>query len=176
MLTCINKMSEELKDLIYVYIDNRSVMCRGVVTDWPFSIQELWDALDKEGIVQMERMKREIYDKEKKTIREVEIDNIVSIRDIKLQDRLYDGIDVLRVRPFVEAVKQCYKCFRFFIKTVCKNKSQVRYMRSIGSRNMRFTRCNCSDITDIYIKGVRNTRGIRTLKLLWHIKMYLMRR
>ncbi|CAL1672449.1 unnamed protein product [Lasius platythorax] len=66
---CIEKINKELQDTLKVYIDRCTITSKGVITYWPFNIQELWEALEsRDDIVQLEKMKRKVYNPEKKNL------------------------------------------------------------------------------------------------------------
>ncbi|XP_077282657.1 uncharacterized protein LOC143908758 [Temnothorax americanus] len=123
--SCLDKLCRECKDKVHVYIDDRSITCKGVISDWPFSIPELWDTIvDKGNIMQIERMTRKLFDKKKQSRIENDTDNICIIFNKNVLPNnisIFEGYGHLKVRPYVEAVKQCFRCFRFgHVKAVCK--------------------------------------------------------
>lgn len=63
--------------LVSVYIDNREIMYKGIVSDWPKGIPELFDALDsRDNIIKMERMKKRVWNKENNSSNTIASDNI----------------------------------------------------------------------------------------------------
>ncbi|XP_077259760.1 uncharacterized protein LOC143896083 isoform X1 [Temnothorax americanus] len=48
---------------IKAYVEQRSIVCKGVVSDWPAEIPELWDAMqNKSDVIKIERMYRRKWD------------------------------------------------------------------------------------------------------------------
>ncbi|XP_071641713.1 uncharacterized protein [Temnothorax longispinosus] len=124
---CIERLNKEYKDKLQVYIDNRSRYCKGVIADWPYSIEELWENLvRKDNILQLEVMKKRIYNREMKKIEIKETDNIIiTIKGSKLPERfsIFEGFGSLKVRPYVEPVSQYFRCFKYgHFKNNCKSK------------------------------------------------------
>ncbi|KAK0162390.1 hypothetical protein PV327_006170 [Microctonus hyperodae] len=81
---------------IQTSIDSRRITCKGVIVDWTDSIPELWEAIEDQNRDKIEE-------------------------SIKLwNDRVR-----LKVRPYVQQVKQCFDCFRYgHIKAVCKSEQR----------------------------------------------------
>lgn len=105
------------------------MMCKGVVTEWPDSVLEFWDAIsDRTEILKLERMYKKKWDKISKKLIEEDTGNIiVSIKGNKIKERigLFDDKIFVKVKPYVFPVKQCFNCFKFgHIKTLCKSKER----------------------------------------------------
>lgn len=108
---CLN-LGEDREDSQVKYsIPNRIMRIKGVISDWDCSvpIYELAEAMDnKEGLIQMERMKRRFIDKETKESR-IRLTNliIVTYEGTVLAEAvtLFDGVIRLRIRPFMEPVR-----------------------------------------------------------------------
>ncbi|XP_071582274.1 uncharacterized protein [Temnothorax nylanderi] len=115
--SCIERLNTRYKDKIQVYIDNRSRFCKGVIADWPYSIEELWENLGKkDNILQLEVMKKRIYNREEKKLEIKETNNIIiTVKGNKLPEKftIFEGFGNLRVRPYVESVSQCFRCFKY---------------------------------------------------------------
>lgn len=104
-------------------------MHKGIISDWPKGIPELFDALDaRNNIIKIERMKKRVWNKENNVSNYVASDNIVITfkgKSITEYVSIYDKMCFLRVRPYIEAVKQCYNCYRYgHFKRSCKNKTR----------------------------------------------------
>lgn len=94
---------------------------KGVVLDWDqqLDLMEMVEAIaikEKEAIVCLERMKTRYMDQVTKDIKEKYLDKIiVTFEGEYLPARLglYRNTIYLKVRPFIEPVKQCFNCFKF---------------------------------------------------------------
>lgn len=120
---------EKHNKLVTTYIDNREVMHKGIVSDWPKGIPELFDALDsRNNIIKIERMKKRVWNKENNVSNYVASDNIVITfkgKNITEHVSIYNKMCFPRVRPYIETVKQCYNCYRYgHFKRLCKNKTK----------------------------------------------------
>lgn len=100
-------------------IPGRMLRVKGVISDWDYSvpIHELAEAMDdKRGLIQMERMKRRYIDKETKESK-IRLTNLIIVTyegNILLEFvTLFDGVIRLRLRPFMEPVRQCFGCFAY---------------------------------------------------------------
>lgn len=68
---------EKNKSFLYTYIDNKKIICKGVITDWPHGIPDLFDAMDDMGnVLKMERLTRRIWDNNAKIMKRTETGNI----------------------------------------------------------------------------------------------------
>lgn len=75
--TCLDFFEIHNK-LVTAFIDNKEIMHRGIISDWPNGIPELFDAIDlRDNIIKMERMKKRIWNKDDNTTKTVASDNIV---------------------------------------------------------------------------------------------------
>lgn len=115
--------------LVSVYIDNREVMHKGIISDWPKGIPELFDALDsRNNIIKMERIKKRVWNRDNNIANYVASDNIAITfkgKNITEYVSIYDKMCFLSVRPYIEAVKQCYNCYRYgHFKRSCRNKAR----------------------------------------------------
>lgn len=126
--TCLDFFEIHNK-LVTVFIENKEIMHRGIISDWPNGIPELFDAMDsRDNIIKMERIKKRIWNKDNDTSKTVASDNIiVTFRGKDCTDHvsIYDRMGFLRVKPYVKAVKQCYSCYRYgHIKSKCKSNTK----------------------------------------------------
>lgn len=123
----------DLKDSKEYYVPVRAKRIKGVLIDWDseLPLHELYEAMtekERRGITQIDRMKRRIYNKEKQANEMVDTNNLIltwegDVRPDKVS--LYDELMSLRVRSYVEAVKQCFNCYKFgHIKTVRRAKQR----------------------------------------------------
>lgn len=101
---------------------------RGVITDWPYDIPELWNNIVDKDIFKIEKMRR-IWDQEsKKYLWQYTNNFLVTMRGNTLKDRIMicDNLHIgLRIRPYVAPVIQCYNCFKFgHVKDQCRNKTK----------------------------------------------------
>ncbi|XP_071574383.1 uncharacterized protein [Temnothorax nylanderi] len=148
--SALNKI-DALKDPVKLKanLEQRSIVCRGVITDWPSTIPSLWTTIqDKSRILGMERMYRRKWDPINKKTKLLATDNIIvmfkdkSIRDLTIFN---NGIN-LRVRPYVPQVRQCFNCFRFgHNKLNCKSDTRciVCGDKAHGQCEKETRCCNC---------------------------------
>ncbi|KAK0172476.1 hypothetical protein PV328_005788 [Microctonus aethiopoides] len=102
---------------------------KGVISDWPDTIKELWEAIrEPHNILKIEKMYRKKWNKINRKQEEVETGNIIITfkgNEIKKTVGLWDNTVSIKLRPYVEPVKQCYKCFRYgHIKAMCKSEER----------------------------------------------------
>ncbi|XP_071575225.1 uncharacterized protein [Temnothorax nylanderi] len=109
-LEAIEKIPSKLK----AFMEQRSMISKGVIADWPSSIRDLWSVIqDRSGIIGLERMYRRKWDSIEKKTTLSETDNIIvtfkgtGIRDLKI----FTNNVGLKVRPFVPQTRQCFNCF-----------------------------------------------------------------
>lgn len=111
-------MSEEMKR-IDIRIMNRNTRSKGVIRDWDkeMTIDELAEAIDdNRGIISIERMRFKRYDKENKTANWTMGSNIIITMEgskIPRELSLWGTSTRIKVRPFVERMKQCYNCGKY---------------------------------------------------------------
>lgn len=99
-------------------IPNRSKSAKGIVSGWNKhgTLDELVAAMcDTEGILEIEHVKKKIFDKETKSMRD-EYTPVICItwegNFVPNELRIYGDITSLRVRPYIDNVLQCYSCYR----------------------------------------------------------------
>ena len=106
------------------YIPQRWKMRKGVTHEWEDSIMELEDQLmPNQGVFTLERLKRKRM-KDGKAVWEEGKSILIKMQGESLPTKLLIGYGHvwLRVEPFVEAVKQCFRCLRFgHIQAGCKS-------------------------------------------------------
>lgn len=111
------------------FINNKSKFWRGVITDWPYDIPQLWqEIINKDEVTKMERMFRRVWNKEEKVMMNKKTDNIIiTMKGSQLKENItiFENLQYkLKVRPYIEPVKQCYNCFRYgHIKSLCKSQT-----------------------------------------------------
>jgi len=81
---------------------------RGVVTDWPDSVLEFWEAVrEKEEILKMEKMITKKWNNIEKEYNQYDTGNlIIMFRGNKLPERLWlwEHVVAISVRPYIPAV------------------------------------------------------------------------
>lgn len=88
-------------------------------------IHELVEAMDnKEGLIQLERMKRRFIDKETKESRTRLTSFIIVTYEGNVLPEfvtLFEGAIRMKIRPFMEPVRQCFGCFQYgHFKRFCR--------------------------------------------------------
>lgn len=96
-----------------------------VISDWDMSLLKLSEALDdKNKIISAEKTRKRIFNGETKTFEWIDTKNIlVTFEGNELPEKLslYEDLTAIRVRPYIPAVKQCFKCYKYgHIKQYCK--------------------------------------------------------
>lgn len=77
---CLNTMDRTQTNVksIVGFINNKSKFWRGVITDWPYDIPQLWqEIINKDEGTKMERMFRRVWNQEEKAIMNKKTDNII---------------------------------------------------------------------------------------------------
>lgn len=126
---CLDSLenSELNKNFIIAFIDSRSTICKGVITDWPYDIPSLWEEIrEKEEVIKIEKMTRKVWDNETRTLTDKDTGNlIITTRGNKVREsiNIFQNLRYgLKIRPYVEPVKQCFQCYRYgHIKAICKS-------------------------------------------------------
>lgn len=119
-----NMLRNQLKPCDYgAYIPGRWKYRKCVINEWEDSIQELEDQLmPNQGVFTLERLKHRRM-KDGKAVWEEGKAILLKMQGDSLPTRVLIGYGhvCLNVKPYVEAVKQCFKCLRFgHIQTVCR--------------------------------------------------------
>lgn len=124
-----DKRSGSREKIVEFNIPKRAKTCKGVIASWDLesTLDELYDAiLNKDMIVEIERMKTRKYDKTSKKLVESRSHLVIITwegNSIPNEVRLYGGVTGLKIRPYVESVLQCYNCYGFgHLAKHCKNK------------------------------------------------------
>lgn len=105
-------LDKEDKEMYNAYIEERTIKSRGVIIDWEYLIEKLTEAItNKAGILKIERMRRKRWDNTNKKLTEEDTDKLIVTsegRESIKKIGLYNDLIFLKIRPYVEAVKQCY--------------------------------------------------------------------
>lgn len=115
---CLECMKKAGDKVVSGFIDIRSTTCKSVITNWPFDIPILWEEIvDKQEIIKIERMRRKVWNREEKKWKDQKTDNlIITMRGSRVKEsiRVFKNIGFgIKIRPFIESVKQCYKYFKY---------------------------------------------------------------
>lgn len=119
---------KEEKKVIYS-IPNRIKRCKGVISDWDLDmpLHELVEAMeDTSRIVSLERMKRRYLDHQSKEMVSRFTHHILVTmegNELPKMIKIYNGLTAVRIRPFIEPVKQCYNCYRPFKSNMSDRKT-----------------------------------------------------
>lgn len=141
---CIDLVTKQDKKIIEARIPSRVTRRKGVIMNWDqeLELKILAETLvnEKKDIIQIKKMKRRYYDADKKEVMTKFTDNLIVTFDgnnLPNEIKIYNRLVNLRVRPFIEAVKQCFNCFKFgHIKSVCRAKKMHKLQQGIP-RTMR---------------------------------------
>lgn len=172
--SCLDKLDiDEEESGLKASIDIRAISSKGVITDWPDSIMDLWEAMeDHSDVIKMERMFKKRWNKEERKYKEEETENIIITskgENIKEKIGLWDNRVFLKVRPYVSPVKQCFKCFRYgHIKAWCKSEERCIICGDIAhGRCDRVNQCrNCGDQHRSIYRGCREYERNRDLQVI----------
>nr|XP_012150525.1 PREDICTED: trichohyalin-like [Megachile rotundata] len=108
-----------------VFLPRRMQYRRGIIFEWEDSIKELEEeAMPGQGEFTLERLKRKGVS-DGKIVYEPMRSIMITFRGSSLPTRLLigQGHVGIRIEPFVEPVKQCFRCFRFgHMQTMCKER------------------------------------------------------
>lgn len=125
---CLETLKEGGTDNLQVTAKKNTRMetYHGVIRDWQFSLNELWEAVDdKEEIVKIERMYKNRWSNVEEKMVQNETGNfIITYKGSKCREKLgiWNNKYVLKVSPYFRPVKQCLNCYRFgHTKAVCKS-------------------------------------------------------
>lgn len=114
----IGKDSTEDRQIKYM-IPGRMQRIKGVISDWDrdIPIHELYEALDdKSRVIKLEKMKRRYVDEKTKESTFRFTDQImITFEGNELPERvsLYGKVLWLKIRAFMEPVKQCFGCYEY---------------------------------------------------------------
>lgn len=137
---CLSIKDNSKRTIIYTIV-GRTTQCKGVITTWDGSLEELTEAIDrKEMIVNLERLRKKEWNAEGNTFQWKETKHVVVTmkgNEIPEEIAIWNGITGLRVRPFVETVVQCVQCFNYgHWKDVCKKEKKMSNLWTKVSRKM----------------------------------------
>ncbi|XP_036138441.1 uncharacterized protein LOC118644312 isoform X2 [Monomorium pharaonis] len=151
--------------------EQRAMISRGVISDWPLSIEDLWSVIqDRTSIIGVERMYRRKWISEEKRSVLAETDNIIvtfkgaGVRDLKI----FNNNIGLKVRPFVPQTRQCFNCYRFgHTKVSCKSETQCIVCGDKAHRECNGpVKCrNCGGQHNLHLNNALFFKEIRTLML-----------
>ncbi|XP_024870002.1 uncharacterized protein LOC112453444 [Temnothorax curvispinosus] len=142
----INSLKNPVK--LTANVEQRNVICKGVISDWPSSIPALWDNIcDRSRIVSLERMLRRKWDPNNNKTTYCSTDNIIiTFKDSNIRNLAIFASGIgLRVRPFVQQVRQCFNCYKFgHTKLNCKSETRCIVCGDKAHGQCDETRCcNC---------------------------------
>ncbi|XP_071580666.1 uncharacterized protein [Temnothorax nylanderi] len=166
-------------------LDQRLIFCKGVISDWPSSIPDLWSAIgDRSKITKLERMYRRKWDPvNKKSILSVTDNILVTFNDNCIRDLNIFSYGVnLRVRAYVPQVRQCFNCFRFgHTKIACKSETRCIICgdKAHGQCDKTERCCNCGDQHRSTFRGCpafEKTRNINVVMAHKNVSFHRARR
>nr|XP_034190392.1 uncharacterized protein LOC117608845 [Osmia lignaria] len=111
----ILKMAEQEGAGFEAFLPERKKTRKGVITEWEDSIEDLEDfIMPGQGEFKFERMKKKVV-KDGKSVWTEGVAILVTVKGDRLPTDLKIGAGhvALRIFPYVEQVKQCYKCFAY---------------------------------------------------------------
>lgn len=114
-------------------------------------------------------MKRKVWNKKERKWTDQKTDNLIVIMK---ENRITESITIfknirfgLRIHPFVEVVKQCYKCYKYgHLKVMCKSVQRCnRYGEESHEECRNEMRChNCKGDHRSTAKTADFSKGIET--------------
>lgn len=100
-------------------IPSRAKTCIGMINGWDLDapLDELISVMVYlKDVLKVERLKRRLFNRETKT-HEEQVSHVICMTcensKVLSEIRRYGGLSGLKVRPFVENVLQCYRCYKF---------------------------------------------------------------
>lgn len=134
---------------------------KGVISDWDKEegLNELLDALDdREAVIDVNRLKRMRRGAEGEKVLIDTHHIIIRIKGTNLPGdlSLYGGLTRIKIRPYIEPVKQCYNCYKYgHLSTVCRNKKKCRNCGDNfhGECNRNTSCMNCNGMHPANWKG-----------------------
>lgn len=117
---CLKIGRDSMEDRQIRYsVPGRVQRVRGVISDWESDVplHELYQALDEKArVIKIEKMKRRYMDEETKESK-FKFTNLILItfegNELPESVSLFEGILRLRIRTYMEPVKQCYGCYEY---------------------------------------------------------------
>lgn len=106
------------KRIIYSIL-SRVKRRKGVISDWDtdMPLYELVEAMDNtKGILQMEKLRKRYVDpKTKQLMNKYSHQVLITVEgnELPTEIKIFGGLMAVKVRPFMEPVKQCFNCFKF---------------------------------------------------------------
>ncbi|XP_025997390.1 uncharacterized protein LOC120356852 isoform X2 [Solenopsis invicta] len=85
---CLDKLDKQSNGWLQGFVDFTDTFSRGVITDWPYEIPELWENIvDKKDIFRIEKMKKRVWDQETKKFQMQFINNfIITLKDLAISN------------------------------------------------------------------------------------------
>ncbi|XP_076655173.1 uncharacterized protein LOC143360331 [Halictus rubicundus] len=143
-------------------IPYRTKYRKGVITEWEGTIEELREQLlPNQGKFSMERLKKR-KKKDKQTTWEESKAILIKFQGDSLLTKLLIGYGHVwvRVEPFVESAKLCYKCLRFgHTQIKCRNQNKRCFVCSEeyhGNFNKKPRRYNCGGGTHQHFERLQD--------------------
>lgn len=100
-------------------IPRRASRRKGVILDWDqeLSLMDLAEAMVyKEGLISLERMKRKYIDSVTREAKVKYLDKVIVTykgSHLPRNTPIYGDMITLRIRPYIEPIRQCFNCFKF---------------------------------------------------------------
>lgn len=114
---CLDSIKNDKEENgLIAYIDFRNATCKGVVSDWPDSIKELWEVMtEQKEVVKMERIHRKKWNNETKKLEEEKTENMITFKGngIKKSIGIWENSIAIKVRPYVAPVLQMFQIWPY---------------------------------------------------------------
>lgn len=112
-------LEDKHNTLVAFDIPYRIKQCKGVITGWDISmpLYHLAEVLAPcRGIISLERLFKKVWNKETKTSSKVKTHVVCCTwegSEVPKEVKIYGGLSNLKVRPYVDTVMQCFRCYKF---------------------------------------------------------------
>ncbi|XP_029666124.1 uncharacterized protein LOC115237305 isoform X2 [Formica exsecta] len=132
------------------FINNKSKFWRGVITDWPYDIPQLWqEIINKDEVTKMERMFRRIWNKEEKVMMNKKTDNIIiTMKGSQLKENItiFENLQYkLKWDLYTTNSVFVYAIYTSAGITIVQLQYEIMFLSIVGLFNLKEDCENCND-------------------------------